>query len=394
MRFEFATATRIVFGPGTLTEVGPSAARTCSAMPGKIAHSPRALVIAPARAGLADPLFDVLAGSNVEWKSFEVGGEPTVEMVRAATAAAREAGCNLVIGFGGGSVMDTAKAVAAMLTNAGDLIDYLEVIGASQPLSEASAPCITVPTTAGTGAEVTRNAVLACPEHRVKVSLRSPLMLPWLAVVDPRLTHGLPPAETAYTGLDALTQLVEPYVSIRANPLTDGLCREGLARAARSLRRAYEHGDDAVAREDMSLASLFSGLALANAGLGAVHGLAAPLGGMFNAPHGALCAALLPAVMATNIEALRAREPGNVALKRYDEIGRILTGDPQADAEDGVAWVRELCGSLRIPSLRAHGVTEREVDIVVEKASTASSMKGNPVRLTEDELLAIVNKAL
>ena len=211
----------------------------------------------------------------------------------------------------------------------GELLDYVEIIGRGQALTKPSAPFIAIPTTAGTGSEVTRNAVLASPEHRVKVSLRSPLMLARVALVDPELTYDLPPALTASTGLDALTQLIEPFVCLRANPMTDGLCVEGMRRAARSLRVAFTDGQNKSAREDMAVASLFGGLALANAGLGAVHGFAGPIGGMFPAPHGAVCAALLPHVMTANIRALRQRAPGSEALRRYDKVARLLTGSTQ-----------------------------------------------------------------
>jgi alcohol dehydrogenase class IV len=241
---------------------------------------------------------------------------------------------------------------------------------------------------------VTRNAVLVSPEHRVKVSLRSPLMLPRLALVDPELTHGLPPEVTASTGLDALTQVMEPYVSNRANPLTDALCREGLHRAARSLRRAYEQGDDAAAREDMALASLFSGLALANAKLGAVHGFAGVIGGMFPGPHGAVCARLLPHVMAVNVRALQERSPESKALRRYDEIARILTGNDEATADDGVAWVQELCQALQVPPLASYGMTPEDFPVLIEKTSVASSTQGNPIKLTSDEMQGILTRAL
>jgi alcohol dehydrogenase class IV len=273
-----------------------------------------------------------------------------------------------------------------MLTNPGNLLDYLEVIGKGKALSNPSAPFIAIPTTAGTGAEVTRNAVLASAEHRVKVSLRSALMLPKIALVDPELTYGLPSSITASTGLDALTQLIEPFVSMRANPMMDALCREGLRRVARSLRVACNNGQEPSAREDMCVASLFGGLALANAGLGAVHGFAGPIGGMFHAPHGAVCAALLPHVMRINIRALREREPGGKALARYDEIARVLTGEPEASADEGVEWVRELIAELKIPRLSAYGITAEHTDELVEKSMQASSMKTNPITLTANEL--------
>jgi alcohol dehydrogenase class IV len=280
------------------------------------------------------------------------------------------------------------------MTNTGNVLDYMEIIGEGLALTQASAPFIAVPTTAGTGAEVTRNAVLASPEHHVKVSLRSPLMLPRLALVDPELTYSLPPEITASTGLDALTQLIEPFVSARANPMTDAFCREGMRRAARSLRRAYHHGDDASAREDMSLASLFGGLALANAGLGAVHGFAGVIGGMFNAPHGAICARLLPHVMEINLRALEERRAESDALHRYDEIAQILTGDEKASALDGVTWVREMAEALHIPPLAACGMTQADWPAVIEKSAVASSMKGNPIQLTADEMGEILAKAL
>ena len=384
MRFEFATATRIIFGAGTLREVGPIAAEM----------GRRALVVTGRTPARARPVLDALAAQGVDTITFSVAGEPTTEVVRLGTQRARETDCDLVIGFGGGSALDSGKAIAALLTNGGDPLDYLEVIGKGKPLTQPSAPCIAIPTTAGTGAEVTRNAVLRSPEHRVKVSLRSPLMLPRLALVDPELTHSMPPKVTASTGLDALTQVMEPYVSNKANPLTDALCREGMRRAARSLRRAYEHGDDAAAREDMALASLFGGLALANAKLGAVHGFAGPIGGMFPAPHGAVCAALLPHVMTINVRALQERSPESAALHRYDEIARILTGNERATANDGVAWVQELCQALHVPSLASYGVTEEDFPVLIEKASVASSMKGNPIMLTPDEMREILMRAL
>lgn len=384
MRFEFATATRILFGVGTVREIPPAAKEM-----GK-----RALFITGLPQEPSAPLISQLEAAGVTCCSFGVATEPTLDLVRQGVRRAREEQCELVIGFGGGSAIDAGKAIAALLTNSGELMDYLEVIGQGKALRVPSAPFIAVPTTAGTGAEVTRNAVLASPEHRVKVSLRSPLMLPRLAVVDPELTLDLPPAITAHTGLDALTQVIEPYVSSRANPMTDGFCVEGMRRASRSLRRAYLHGHDMEARTDMSLASLLGGLALANAGLGVVHGFAAPLGGMFPAPHGAVCAALLPHGMEVNIRALRGRAPESESLRRYEEVARLLTGRPNAAPEDGVEWVRAICQELNIPPLSSYAIREADVPVLVEKASRASSMKANPIELTPDELGEVLTRAL
>ena len=384
MRFEFATATRIIFGAGTLHEIGPLARE----------FGRRALVVTGRDARRAEPLLAGLRESEVSATLFTVPGEPDIATIQHGSTLAKRGGCEFVIGFGGGSALDAAKAIAAMRTNDGDLLDYLEVIGRGQPLTKPGAPLIAIPTTAGTGSEVTRNAVLASPELRVKVSLRSPLMLAKVALVDPELTYDLPPAITASTGLDALTQLIEPFVCLRANPMTDALCAEGIRRAARSLRAAFADGHNAAAREDMALASLFGGLALANAGLGTVHGFAGPIGGMFPAPHGAVCAALLPHVMAANLRALRQRQPTNAAIARYTEVARWLTGQSHATADDGVAWVRLLVGDLQIPPLTAYGMQTEQVAEVVAKAANASSMKANPIVLTAEELSETLRAAV
>jgi alcohol dehydrogenase class IV len=261
-------------------------------------------------------------------------------------------------------------------------------------------PCVAVPTTAGTGSEVTRNAVLGSPAHRRKASLRHPAMRPHVAIVDPELTLTLPPATTASTGLDALTQVIEPYVSSRATPITDALCLDGVRRVARSLRIAAfvsdrpSSADVLAARTDMSFASLLGGLALANAGLGVVHGFAAPIGGMFPAPHGAVCAGLLPHGMTANLRALRARAAHHPAIERYREIAVALTGDRRASADEGVAAVAALCADLRIPPLRAYGIGERHVEELVHEARRASSMKANPIALDDDDLKALLRAAL
>jgi alcohol dehydrogenase class IV len=389
MRFEFATATRIVFGPGTVREVAPLARELGS----------RVLLVTGQNQQRSQGLIDELRNANVAVVPFFVAGEPTVDAVEEGLELARTKECNLVIAFGGGSAIDAGKAIAALITNGGKPLDYLEVIGAGKPITQPSAPCIAIPTTAGTGAEVTRNAVLASPKHMVKASLRSPLILPRIAVVDPELTYHLPRAITASTGLDALTQLIEPYVSHRANPLTDALCVEGLQRAARSLRKVCDEKsplDDAMkaARTDMAIASLHGGFALANAALGAVHGFAAPIGGGYTAPHGAVCAALLPQVMETNLRALRQRSPSSVALHRYDCVAQILTGNATATAEAGVEWVRALCRDLSIRSLRAYDVSPDDVPDLVKKGAVASSMKGNPIALTPAELEEILTQSL
>jgi alcohol dehydrogenase class IV len=384
MRFEFATANRIIFGPGIVREAGPLAAEL----------GRRALVVTGRNPLRAKPLLELLREHGVDSIVFSTSGEPEIQTVRDGLALATRERCDVVISFGGGSAIDTGKAAAALLANGGEIFDHLEIIGRGRPLTKPSAPFIAIPTTAGTGSEVTRNAVLASPEHRLKVSLRSPFMLPRIAVVDPELTRDLPPGLTASTGLDALTQLIEPFICKRANPLTDALCRDGITRAARSLRAAFDDGRDDHAREDMALASLFGGLALANAGLGAVHGLAGPIGGVLPAaPHGAICAALLPQVMDANLAALRERQPAGEALQRYEIVARLLTGRDTAVADDGVAWVQDLVAHFQIPRLGHYGLTPAHTSEVIEKAMSASSMKANPVALTRDELAAILARA-
>jgi alcohol dehydrogenase class IV len=384
MKFEFATATRILFGAGTLGEVGAAAKD----------FGRRALVVTGRHPQRAEKLLANLSAHGVITTTFTVVGEPEISTVENGVNLARKKQCELVISIGGGSVIDAGKAIAAMLANDGELLDYLEIIGRGKTLAKPSVPFIAIPTTAGTGAEVTRNAVLASAEHKLKVSLRSPLMLPKFALIDPELTYDLPPAITASTGLDALTQLIEPFVCSRANPMTDGLCVEGIRRAARSLRVAFRDGKNKSAREDMAVASLFGGFALANAGLGAVHGFAGPIGGMFPAPHGAVCAVLLPHVMATNLAALRQRDSDSEALRRYDEVARLLTGNTGATADDGVKWVRELVGDLQIEPLGSYGIREEHVADLVAKAAIASSMKANPIALTAGELAETLQRAL
>ena len=384
MRFELTAPGRILFGE--------EAAKDAPAIAASFGR--RALLVQGA-SKRGESLGAALAAAGLAVSTLEIVGEPTASAVEDAAAHARRERCDVVISFGGGSVIDAGKAIAALVGNDAPLRDYLEVVGKGRPLENRGAPFIAIPTTAGTGAEVTRNAVLLVEEERVKVSLRSPLMLPAVAIVDPELTYSLPPRETATTGLDALTQCIEPFVSPKGNPLTDAVAREGIARAARSLARAYHDGSDIEARRDMSIAALCGGLALANAKLGAVHGFAAPLGGMFpDAPHGAICARLLPEVARVNVRALRERGENPAALARYDEVARLVTGDRDARADDAVAWLRALVDELKIAPLSAFGVRESDVPAIVPLARRASSMQGNPVTLTDGELSEVLTAGL
>ena len=402
MTWGFSGPGEILFGEGALRDLGKRAAALGS----------RAFVVTGRDPGRAAGALDSLRAAGLEVAAFSASGEPTFDILRSALAAARRfAGLAaegarkeggpaappprlVVVGFGGGSALDLAKGLGILFSNPGDPLDYAEVIGAGRPFTTPSAPVIAVPTTAGTGSEATRNAVFAEPSRGVKVSLRSPYMYPRLALVDPELCRGLPPEVTAYTGLDALTQVLEPFVCLRANPATDALCAAALAEAAPALRRAFRDGGDLGARSILSRVSLFSGLALGNAGLGAVHGLAAHLGGRFPVPHGAACAALLAPAAAANIRALRDRDPGGPALDRYARAARLVTGKAGAGPEDLPAALADLASDLGIPGLSAWGVRETDLPGIAEDAGASSSMKANPVALTAPELEGILRAAL
>jgi alcohol dehydrogenase class IV len=383
--FELATPARILFGSGRL-----------AGAPAEIeALGARRVLLVTGRSGeRSSALRAALEARGIATAALAVASEPTVELARLGSEQAAAERRDCVVAVGGGSALDCGKAIAALAANGGDPLDYLEVVGQGRPLTRPSLPFVAIPTTAGTGSEVTRNAVLGSTQAQVKASLRSPFMLARLAIVDPDLLAGAPPAVLASSGLDALSQLVEPYLSVRANPFTDALAREGIAHSARSLRRACLEGADAPAREDLALASLCGGLCLANAGLGAVHGFAAPVGGMLGAPHGAVCAALLVPCLEVNLRALRGRAPEHPALARFRDLAGWLTGRADAMPEEGIAWIADLCRALRVPGLAHYGMTAEAVPALVERAKSASSMRGNPIVLTDAELAEIAGRSL
>jgi alcohol dehydrogenase class IV len=392
MRYEFTTAGQIVVGPGTSGEL--------TKLAGALGQRPLLAIGrgVSARGGPAAQVIAQLHAAGLIVATHTVEGEPSVADVEAGARLAREANCDLVIGIGGGSVLDSAKAIAGLAANTGGALEYLEAVGAGKSLERAALPIVAVPTTAGTGSEVTRNAVVAAPEQRAKASIRHSSLLPRLALVDSTLTHDLPPSITASSGLDALTQLIEAYVSRRAQPIADGLCTEGLMRAAWALRRAYHHPGDAAAREAMSTASLMSGLALANAGLGAVHGIAAPLGGGYPIPHGIACAALLPHITAANIQALQQRDPDGPFLVRYARVAEILLGrrgpSEAALLADLLKWLDAVVAELAIRGLAAYGLTAAGVPALAALARSATSTRANPIELETAELEAAIGAAL
>jgi alcohol dehydrogenase class IV len=383
VQFEFATAGQIVFGWGRANELGVRTKGLGS----------RALMLTGARQERTARQQQLLTLAGVSLELFSVGSEPTISIVQAGVRLARQCGAEWIIGIGGGSVIDAAKAIAALTPNPGDVLQYLEVVGAGQAMPNAALPCVAVPTTAGTGSEVTKNAVLHAQDHGVKVSMRGLHLLPRLAIVDPELTVSVPPDVTAATGLDALTQVIEPFVSNARGPLTDALCLEGMRRGARSIRTAVTNGEDRAAREDMALGSLFGGLALANARLGAVHGFAAPLGGLTGAPHGAICARLLPLVMRANLKVAHDTRHAEL-IERFTQIARAVTDNETALAADSLTWLDALVEDLHIPRLASFGLSSDHVDQLVQQAQHASSMRGNPFELPRHALASILHDAM
>lgn len=373
--FGFMTATEILFGRGQ-----------AASLPDQIGEmGGPVLLVHGAHAARAGWLADALPGAV----RLTIPAEPDMAMIEAGVTAARGAGAQVIVALGGGAVIDAGKAIATLVPATRPMMDHLEVVGRGLPLDHAPLPFIAVPTTAGTGAEVTRNAVIGVPDHRRKVSLRDPRMLPRLAVIDPALTDHCPRAITLASGLDAVTQVIEPYVSTRANPLTDALCRDAIPRGLAAIRRLML-AEDAGARDDMAWVSLCGGLALANAGLGAVHGLAGPLGGLTGAAHGAICGALLPYVLTANRAAVN--DPQIAA--RLDQLGAWIArafdlpaATPLPDAAAHLArWSRD----MGLPPLSAN---ETDFDTAADAAATSSSMKTNPAALDAATLRRIMDAA-
>ncbi|HYE19604.1 MAG TPA: iron-containing alcohol dehydrogenase [Tepidisphaeraceae bacterium] len=374
--FESFGVGRVIFGRGVITK-----------LPDVLAALGRRAIVIYNGEGLGERVAALAESAGVVCVVRRQRGEPTVADVDAHVAEARKAECDCAIGAGGGSAIDAAKAVAGLLTNGGAVTDYMEVVGRGQKITRPAAPWVAIPTTAGTGAEATRNAVIGLPAKRFKASVRSELLLPRVAIIDPELGVSVPPAVTAASGMDAVCQLIESYTSTGANPVTDALALRGLAMATPALSRAYADGGDLEAREAMAVAAYLSGVTLTSAGLGAVHGFAAPLGANFPVPHGVVCAALLPHVIAANVAAARA-ENLSQTVRRYDEVARAM--DVPDVAAHCAAWARELA----IPAFKAFGLTDAHVPEVVALARTASSMKFNPVVLSDDALATVLKRAI
>ena len=383
LSFEFLTAGQIQFGRG---KVGAGLAPQIMTLgvPVMVITGGSGLRHTETRA-LVDALAPVL--------QIVIAAEPDLKTIEGAVMRARGAGVACVVAIGGGAVIDAGKAIAALIPAPHPALRYLEVVGEGRALDAAPLPFVAIPTTAGTGAEVTKNAVISVPEHHRKVSLRDARMLPDLAIIDPSVCDGMGRAQTMMSGLDALTQVIEPYLCTRANPFTDALCRDAIPRAVSGLRRlsdAFDRGgDDPMARDDMALASVIGGLALANAGLGAVHGLAGPAGG-YLAQHGLICARLLVPVLLAN----EARAESPALRGRFSDL-RAWMGDAfGVSAEMAFEALARFIEGQNLPRLGQAGLPADKIDQIAQAAASASSIKANPVDLTASDLTEILREAL
>lgn len=388
MNFDFFSAPRIAFGVGKLSLIGDIVKPL----------GQRALLVHSGSAQSAvEAAQTALSDAGVAYVLHRQQGEPEVSHVDAAAELARDDNTSVVIGIGGGSAIDAAKAVAALIANGGSALNYMEVVGEGRKISQRSLPWVAVPTTAGAGAEVTRNAVVSFPPRQFKASIRSDLMMAQTVIVDPQLSVSCSKNVTAASGMDALCQCIEAYTSNNANKLSDAAALTGLMNGSSMLQRCVDSPDDLEARSAMSLCALCSGLALTSAGLGAVHGFAAPMGANFPIPHGVVCAALLHGVMHANvIEAGRLQN--QPLLDRYAVIGRLLANDGglarDAAINAGIARAEELTRILGIPRLSEFGVGRDRLDEMITLASKSSSMKYNPVELDADMLKRVLVDAL
>ncbi|MBK1635796.1 iron-containing alcohol dehydrogenase [Rhodovulum adriaticum] len=373
--FAFRTAGRILFGRGMAAQAA-----------GEIAALGTRVLLVRGGHGFADVLAGDLTAAGCAVLQIRGRGEPDLPTLEDALAQAHAFGPTVVVAVGGGSVIDLGKALAALVPAPGPVLDHLEVVGKGLPLVAAPLPFVALPTTAGTGAEVTKNAVIGVPDHARKVSLRDDRMLPDLALVDPALTDDCPRAVTLASGLDAVTQVIEPYLSAKANPMTDALCAAAIPRGLAALARLMQ-AEDAGARDDMALVSMCGGIALANAGLGAVHGLAGVIGGRYGAAHGAICGRLLVPVLRTNAAAMRAAGMDMARMAQVQGwIGAVFGADDPLARFQG--WI-DVQGLPRMADM-APGLAAAEV---AQASAASSSMKGNPVPLDAETLVQLLESA-
>jgi alcohol dehydrogenase class IV len=383
MILDFSTSNRIIFYPGSIKGITDLL----------LEFGNKVLIISGSKSNRIAYLEKYLDPNKISFQKYYTSGEPTITSVKEGISKARDLKIDALIAIGGGSVIDTGKAISAMLTNSGELEDYLEVVGEGKSILNKAKPLIAIPTTAGTGSEVTRNAVIKVQSKKVKVSLRGRKIIPEIALIDPELTLDTPPEITASTGMDALSQVIEPYISKKENSFVDLFCEDAIRRASDYLFKAYKTGNDLSARENMCWVSLFGGIALANAGLGAVHGFAGVIGGAHDIPHGVICARLLPYVFETNFKALSKRQPSNPILKKFKKIARFLIQSDNGDVIDCVNWLEKLSDEMKIPHLGELGVNIKEFPEIIEKAQLSSSMKGNSIDLNTQELVRVLEKS-
>lgn len=395
MSFEFGTPGRIIFGAGEFANIP----QYCADL------GPRALIVTGGsslrESGDLKRLEDMLREAGIETLISSVASEPTVSMIDGMVREAWKFSPAMVVAVGGGSVLDAGKAVASLLANndseSGSVLDYLEGVGRGRPILKTSVPLIAVPTTAGTGSEVTRNAVITADDRTFKKSMRHARMRAQIAIVDSDLMLSAPSSVTAASGADAQAQLIEAYLSLRATFMTDGFALDGISMVSDALEESVNDGSDAGARGAMAMAAMLGGIALDNAGLGAVHGLASPIGAFFDIPHGVICANLLPVITRMNIDtALRARrsdEHASDILERCVEVASLLTDDEECEPYDLPDYLDDQLFRLELPSLGAFGVTSKDIPRIVENCR-GGSMKTNPFELTDRELSKAVESRL
>lgn len=378
--FQFMTATRIIFGEGAL--------HSSLSVINQFGYS--VLLVTGKDKQRAIPILNYLQAQNMRYQHVAISGEPNITMVEEAAVIGRRFKPDMVIAIGGGSVLDMGKALAAVIPNQGCVYDYVEVVGRNVPLKTKPLCFIAIPTTASTGSEVTRNAVLKSGQDKVKVSLRSPDMLADVAIVDPTLTYGTDQYTSGRGAMDAFTHLMEAYVCGEPNPLTDMVCEEGLRRLSRSVISGCKH-DNHKARSDLSFAALLGGMAITNAKLGAAHGLASALGGKLDAPHSVITARLAPHVMQENIKAAKQAGRDDV-IHRYRKIAQLLTARANANEYDGVLWVKMVLDKLELPLLGKFGVCQTSFEQVANDALKSVAIKGNPLPLNQDRLVYILKQ--
>ncbi len=392
MEFELLHTPQILFGTRQFQNIGAVIKN----------YGSKALIVANEGAleqgGARRILDETLPENNIDASFFIVKGEPDIEMIDQGVIQGKDFAAETVVGIGGGSAVDAGKAIAGLITNGGSARDYMEIIGKGYKITKPALPYIATPTTAGTGSEVTKNGVISAKEEGFKASIRSPLLIPLVAIVDPALMITVQPDVTARCGMDALTQVIEPYTSNKAQLITDSLAKLGMKTAAGSIRTTYSSGDDIQARQAMALTSLLGGICLANVGLGVVHAYASPIGGMFPIPHGTICATLLAPTVEINIRELQKKDPNHPVLEKYAHIGNFLIGkrfnSPKEAHEAVVEFLYKLTKDLNIPSLSHAGISSKDFPVIVEKAKKSSSMRYNPIVLNDQALHEILERAL